>query len=78
MIMKIGDFGVYGAAAPACADLGANEERFECYKDSRGRNLCQYDYRDFDGKLFSCVKATLQMCVEARDKWVLEKEGNKL
>ena len=74
MTSKIGDFGVFGSSVPAGADVGINEEKFYCYKDHRGRNLCQYDYRWFDGTLFSCVRPTLAECVKARDEW-LEKTG---
>jgi len=30
----------------------------------------QYDYRTPCGRLFSCVKLTLDACREARDKWL--------
>ncbi|MEG1894672.1 MAG: DUF3873 family protein [Oscillospiraceae bacterium] len=61
------------ATAPAGADLGVNEARFECFTDSRGRSLCQFDYRDFDGELFSCVKPNLGICIAARDTWLTQR-----
>ena len=51
-------------------------EQFEEYKDYRGRNLCQYDYRAADGKLFSCVKKTYEECVNAKDEWLKERCSN--
>lgn len=38
------------------------------------RRYCQYDYRHTDGKLFSCVKLTLDACRSARDEWLKEKK----
>ena len=47
----------------------AGEEQFEEFK--MGKTKCvQYDYRTLDGKLFSCVKKTVELCREARDKWL--------
>lgn len=56
---------------PECLKNG--DERFENFKDSRGRKLCQYDYRAADGKLFSCVKKTYEECVKAKDEWLKER-----
>ena len=42
------------------------EERHEYFTLSlsprRKKRLCQYDYRDADGELFSCVAPTLEEC----------------
>ena len=35
-----------------------------------GRRCVQYDYRHTNGRLFSCVKRTLEMCRVARDEWI--------
>lgn len=35
----------------------------------RGTVYFQYDYRAEDGTLFSCVKPSLELCREARDKF---------
>lgn len=41
------------------------------YSDSTDKALFQYDYRHYNGELFSCVKPTLEKCREARKSWVL-------
>lgn len=51
----------------------AGEENYERYNDFRGKWLCQYDYRDTDGELFSVVMPTLTECRIRRDKWLSEK-----
>ena len=45
------------------------EERHE-YFTMGGRRLCQYDYRARNGRLFTCVKPTLEACRTARDAWL--------
>ena len=50
------------------------EEKFETFKLHFGRrptNAVQYDYRHTNGRLFSCVRPTLEKCRAARDAWVL-------
>jgi hypothetical protein len=36
------------------------------------KSYVQYDYRNTDGKLFSCVRPTLDACRVARDTWLKE------
>ncbi len=50
----------------------AGEERFEYFTSATRprRRLCQYDYRARNGRLFSCVKPTLDACRTARDAWL--------
>ena len=47
------------------------EERHEYFTLSlsprRKKRLCQYDYRDADGEIFSCVAPTLEECRTKRD-----------
>lgn len=50
-------------------NIGPNEEQFE-YFSFGGKRRCQYDYRDFDGTLFSCVRNTLEDCIRVRDAWL--------
>ena len=48
-------------------------EQHEYYTSRVGRKpkkLCQYDYRHTNGKLFSCVKSTLEACRNARNEWL--------
>ena len=47
----------------------AGEEQFE--ECVIGKSKCvQYDYRTSEGKLFSCVKKSLDACRSARDEWL--------
>jgi len=55
-------------------NIGANEEQWETFK-RRGREYCQYDYRDERGELFSVIKPTLEKCREERDKWLKRRSG---
>ena len=53
------------------------QEQYEYFPAGFGRKRrmwCQYDYRDMDGELFSCVRATLEECRKERDAW-LQKRG---
>ena len=54
------------------------EERHEyftlTFSPRRKKRLCQYDYRDADGELFSCVAPTLEECRQLRDEWIKGKE----
>lgn len=53
------------------------QERYETFTRKIGRKVkryIQYDYRHTDGKLFSCVKPTLEVCRTARDEWLELKE----
>lgn len=49
-----------------------DEEKYEEFTTTvRGKKMTfvQYDYRDFDGALFSTIKPTLEECREARHEW---------
>jgi len=53
------------------------QEQYEFYHSGFGKKRkkrCQYDYRDMDGELFSCVRDTLEECRKERDTW-LQKRG---
>jgi hypothetical protein len=43
----------------------------------RGPGFLQYDYRDTDGELFSCIGHTLEICQEKRDEWLEKKNQNQ-
>lgn len=52
------------------------QEQYEQYISSvRKKVLVQYDYRDHDGELFSCVRPTLEECRAKRDEWLARKAG---
>lgn len=52
-------------------NIGPEEEQHEYFKDRVNRKRrCQYDYRDSDGTLFSCIRTTLEDCRRARDLWL--------
>jgi hypothetical protein len=47
-------------------------EQHEYFTASNKKRYCAYDYRHINGKLFFCVKHTLNQCVAARDEWMKE------
>ena len=51
----------------------AGQEQYESFTQKIGRKAKEYiayDYRHTNGKLFSCVKPTLDACRAARDEWL--------
>jgi hypothetical protein len=44
--------------------LSKGHEQYERFT-RRGKPYVQYDYRDLDGELFSCVRSTLEACKAA-------------
>ena len=50
------------------------QENYERYKDFRKKWLFQYDYRHTNGKLFSTVAKTLEICRQKRDEWIKRQE----
>lgn len=55
-----------------CSTCPVGEERYEQFTHRfvrRGSTYFQYDYRDFDGELFSTVAPTLERCRTLRDQW---------
>jgi len=55
--------------------IGPGEEQYEIFTRRIGRQtkkLCQYDYRDNSGKLFSCVATSLDDARARRDKWLAD------
>ena len=56
------------------------QEQYEFYHSGFGRKRrkrCQYDYRDMDGELFSCVRDTLDECRKERDAWLQKREQER-
>lgn len=53
------------------------QEKYEtfCIDRRTHRKAVQYDFRDHDGELFSCVRPTLKDCRAERDKWIDRKNG---
>lgn len=49
----------------------------ECYINYRSRitknYLVQYDYRDFDGELFSCIANNIEEARQKKDEWLKKK-----
>lgn len=59
-------------------NINLGEEQHEYYKDRiTKKRRCQYDYRDSDGELFSCIKITLEDCRAARDAWRQKKVARR-
>lgn len=53
-----------------CLTAEERHEYFTLTLSPRRKKLCQYDYRDKDGELFSCVAPTLEECRAKRDVWL--------
>lgn len=54
----------------------AGQEKFVYFQPAHPKKTyVQYDYRTPEGKLFSCVKQTLNECRASRDQWL---ESNNL
>jgi len=47
-----------------------HEQFQEYYSATLKKVKLQYDYRHYDGKLFSCVKNTVNECRIAKDQWI--------
>jgi hypothetical protein len=60
------------ADVKGCSTCPKGEERWEYFWPGFGkhtmRRFVQYDFRLHNGKLFTCVKPTLEECREARDR----------
>lgn len=54
-------------------NLRPGEEQYEVFTSRIGKRMVQYDYRDNDGTLFSCVRRTLGDCRNARNIWLANK-----
>jgi hypothetical protein len=55
------------------------EKYIECCLGAfRGQIYIQYDYRHTNGKLFSTVAKTLEICRQRRDEWLKKASGNGL
>lgn len=48
-------------------------EQMQNFKDHRGKDRIQYDYRDFDGQVFSCIAGNQEECVARKDAWLSAK-----
>ena len=60
-----------------CSTCLAGEEKYEFFNGGRNRgDFVQYDYRDVDGELFSCVAKSLELARVKRDLWKKNK-GDK-
>ncbi|MEQ3219787.1 DUF3873 family protein [Butyricimonas virosa] len=58
---------------------GEGVEQYEefTFRDHPRKSFYQYDYRNVDGELFSCVKTTLEGCRQERDGWLMNKKIKK-
>lgn len=61
-----------------CSKTASGEEQYEIFDTSNSFGLrskgsmVQYDYRTPDGKLFTTVASTLELCRKKRDTWLDE------
>ena len=62
-------------------NIGPGEEQHESYYPAslRGKQKrVQYDYRHWDGELFSCVGKTLADCHAKCDEWIQRKQSTDI
>lgn len=59
-----------------CSVCERGQENYvKCIADAfRGRECYQYDYRDWDGTLFSIFSVSLEECRRRRDEWLAKKQ----
>jgi len=56
-------------------NLKNGEEQYEVYfSHALNGNRVQYDYRHFDGDLFSTIGKSVDECRKEKERWVLRKE----
>jgi hypothetical protein len=54
-----------------CTTIEKGTEQYESYYSPIvKKNLIQYQYRAENGKLFSCVRPTLEKCQQLKDIWI--------
>jgi hypothetical protein len=54
-----------------CANIANGEEQWEAYFSKLSKKqLIEYQYRAENGKLFSCVRPTVEKCRDLRDEWL--------
>ena len=58
-----------------CSTAQEGQEHYESFVYGR-RNFVQYDYRDLNGKLFSCVASDLLTARMKRNQWIKENNIN--
>ena len=56
-----------------CSTCPNGQEQYENFT-MNSKKYIQYDYRDENGKLFSCVKPTLEACRTARYAWIAKQK----
>lgn len=57
-------------------NLKKGDSRWESYYSRvLDKNLVQYDFRDWDGELFSTVAPSLEEAERRRDKWLEKKRA---
>lgn len=67
---RINKRGVTTTAAPG----QEQHETFTRRTAGKTKRYVQYDYRHTDGRLFTCVSATLEQCRAKRDCWMNKKQ----
>ena len=58
------------------ANLKNGQEQYDSFQPThnKSKRMIQYDYRDNDGELFSCVAATLDKARDKRNAWISKKD----
>lgn len=57
-------------------DLMPGEELLDTF-EFKGKTWVKYDYLHVDNSLFSTCRSSLELCREARDKWIEKKDKEK-
>jgi hypothetical protein len=58
-----------------CSTTVAGQEKYESFS-VRGKSFYQYDYRTESGRLFSCVRPSLEKCRAALAVWMVTNNYN--
>ena len=59
-------------------NLKKGQEQFvQFFRRAKKKFMIQYDFRNWDGVLFSCVDFTLEKCRDRKDKWLVEQYYKK-
>ncbi len=61
-----------------CSTCPAGGERYEeYYSPTLDRNRVQYEYRTWDGTLFTCIANSLVEARDKRDRWLWQWTGQE-
>jgi hypothetical protein len=53
-----------------CSTCPVGQEQYEEFKAVNGKKYVQYEYRDFNGRLFTCVAKNIDIARDKKEKWI--------